>query len=64
MAEFTFPGVYIEEVPTNARPIEGVETSTTAMVGITERGPLRPEIIKSFRSLPEGACLAPLCPWV
>lgn len=27
------PGVYIEEVPTGARPIEGVGTSTAGFVG-------------------------------
>jgi phage tail sheath protein FI len=48
MPEFLFPGVYLEEIPTNFKPIEGVDTSTTAMVGVTERGPLRPELVKSF----------------
>ena len=34
------PGVYIQEVPSGVRPIEGVSTSTAAFVGTTERGPL------------------------
>jgi phage tail sheath protein FI len=31
------PGVYIQEVPSGVRPIEGVSTSTAAFVGTTER---------------------------
>jgi phage tail sheath protein FI len=26
--EYKFPGVYVEEIPTHVRPIEGVPTST------------------------------------
>jgi len=32
-AEVRAPGVYIEEVPAGARPIEGVGTTTTGFVG-------------------------------
>jgi phage tail sheath protein FI len=39
MPEYLAPGVYVEEVDTGAKPIEGVSTSTTGMVGVTERGP-------------------------
>jgi phage tail sheath protein FI len=35
----TYPGVYIEEVPSGVRTIAGVETSITAFVGYTGRGP-------------------------
>jgi len=35
----TFPGVYIEEVPSGVRTITGVATSITAFVGRTLRGP-------------------------
>jgi phage tail sheath protein FI len=35
----SYPGVYIEEVPSGARPIEGVATSITAFLGRTLRGP-------------------------
>jgi uncharacterized protein len=35
----TYPGVYIEEVPSGVRAIAGVETSITAFVGYTGRGP-------------------------
>ena len=43
------PGVFIEEVATRARPIEGVGTSTAAFVGATPSGPLdAPRIVHSF----------------
>jgi phage tail sheath protein FI len=38
MPEYLSPAVYVEEVG-GPRPIEGVSTSTAAMVGVTERGP-------------------------
>jgi hypothetical protein len=34
----TYPGVYIEEVPSGVRTITGVATSVTAFIGRTERG--------------------------
>lgn len=40
MPEYLAPGVYVEEVDTGAKPIEGVSTSTSGMVGVTERGPV------------------------
>ena len=39
MPEYLSPGVYVEEVSTGSKPIEGVSTSTSGMVGMTERGP-------------------------
>ena len=36
----TFPGVYIEEIPSGVRTIVGVSTSTTAFLGYFRRGPL------------------------
>lgn len=36
----TYPGVYIEELPSGVRTIVGVSTSVTAFVGYTPRGPL------------------------
>lgn len=36
----TYPGVYIEEVPSGVRTIAGVSTSVTAFVGATGRGPI------------------------
>ena len=35
----TYPGVYIEEIPSGVRTITGVATSITAFVGRTYRGP-------------------------
>lgn len=40
MPEYLAPGVYVEEIDTGAKPIEGVSTSTAGMVGVTERGPV------------------------
>jgi phage tail sheath protein FI len=39
-AVLSYPGVYIEEVPSGVRTITGVATSITAMVGRARRGPL------------------------
>jgi phage tail sheath protein FI len=36
----SYPGVYIEEIPSGVRSITGVATSITAFVGYTARGPL------------------------
>ncbi len=40
MPEYLAPGVYVEEVDTGSKPIEGVSTSTAGMIGATERGPV------------------------
>ncbi|MDX6511429.1 MAG: uncharacterized protein QOE36_933 [Gaiellaceae bacterium] len=47
MATLLHPGVYVSEVPSGARSIEGAPTSTTIFVGETERGPLGATKIKS-----------------
>ncbi|MFF2545552.1 phage tail sheath family protein [Kitasatospora sp. NPDC058063] len=45
----TYPGVYIEELPSGVRTITAVSTSVTAFVGATRRGPLnQPVTITSF----------------
>jgi uncharacterized protein len=45
----TYPGVYIEEIPSGVRTITGVATSTTAFIGRTSRGPVeRPTQVNSF----------------
>lgn len=36
----TYPGVYIEEIPSGVRPITGVATSIGAFVGYFSRGPM------------------------
>jgi uncharacterized protein len=44
----TFPGVYIEEIPSGVRTITGVATSITAFVGRAFRGPVdTPVVINS-----------------
>lgn len=35
----TYPGVYIEEIPSGVRTITGVSTSVTAFIGRTRKGP-------------------------
>ncbi|MGH9508404.1 MAG: phage tail sheath family protein [Terriglobales bacterium] len=45
----TYPGVYIEEVPSGVRTITGVATSITAFVGRARRGPVNEaETINNF----------------
>ena len=45
----TFPGVYIEEIPSGVRTITGVATSITAFLGWAARGPVNsPTTIHSF----------------
>ncbi|RSM87843.1 phage tail sheath family protein [Kibdelosporangium aridum] len=45
----TYPGVYIEELPSAVRTITGVSTSVTAFVGYTTRGPVNvPVTLTSF----------------
>lgn len=39
MTSVSYPGVYVEEIPGGARPIESAGTSTAAFVGEAERGP-------------------------
>ena len=40
MPEYLSPGVYVEEVSSGAKPLEGVCTSTGAFIGIAQRGPV------------------------
>jgi Bacteriophage tail sheath protein len=48
-AQLTYPGVYIEEVPSGVRTIMGVATSIAAFVGRTARGPVNvPFMCMSF----------------
>ena len=48
MPEYSFPGVYVEEIGIGAKPIEGVSTSTAGFLGETERGPIRPRLVSSW----------------
>jgi phage tail sheath protein FI len=48
-ATLSYPGVYIEEIPSGVRTITGVATSITAFVGLTRRGPINePIMINGF----------------
>lgn len=47
MAVTSYPGVYIEEVPGGARPIEAAGTSTAAFFGVADKGPIG-EVRKIF----------------
>ncbi len=48
-ATLTYPGVYIEEIPSGVRTITGVATSITAFIGRARRGPVNePVIINAF----------------
>jgi hypothetical protein len=48
-AQLTYPGVYIEEVPSAVRTITGAATSIAALVGRTARGPVNePLVLTSF----------------
>src|SRR4051794_19681389 len=40
MPTYLTPGVYVEEVPSTSKPIEGVGTSIAAFVGLAPGGPL------------------------
>ncbi len=46
---YLHPGVYIEEIPSGVKPIEGVGTSTAIFVGQVDKGPVScPELITKF----------------
>jgi uncharacterized protein len=45
----TYPGVYIEEIPSGVRNISGVATSITTFIGRAKQGPVDdPIVINSF----------------
>lgn len=48
MPEYLYPGVYVEEVDTGNKPIEGVSTSTVGFLGLAERGPVKATLLTSF----------------
>jgi len=59
MPELLHPGVYVQEISSGVRPIQGVSTSTAAFIGVTEKGPTpgtilptgkiaRPVLVTSF----------------
>jgi len=49
MPSYLHPGVYVEEIPSGSRPIEGVATSVAAFIGAANRGPIgEPVLIGNF----------------
>ena len=48
-AQLSYPGVYVEEIPSGVRAITGVATSITAFVGRTASGPAEePTLVTSY----------------
>ena len=45
MPQYLSPGVYVEEMPPAARPIEGVSTSVAAFVGLAATGPFNAPVL-------------------
>jgi phage tail sheath protein FI len=66
MPSYLSPGVYVEEVASGSRPIEGVGTSVAAFVGLAPKGPLNEptlvtnwsQYVASFGEFTEGYYLA------
>ncbi|KRV50199.1 phage tail protein [Wenjunlia vitaminophila] len=66
MPSYLTPGVYVEEVQSGARPIEGVGTAVAAFVGFAEKGPFhQPTLVTTweqyaqrFGGFTEGTFLA------
>nr|WP_321465802.1 phage tail sheath C-terminal domain-containing protein [uncultured Desulfobulbus sp.] len=49
MATYLHPGVYIEEIPSGAKPIEGVSTSVAALIGYATQGAIAtPTLVHSW----------------
>src|SRR5260370_24575512 len=66
MPTYLSPGVYVEEVESGSRPIEGVGTAVAAFVGLADQGPVHePTLVTSwaqytrvFGEFVEGSYLA------
>ena len=48
MSEYQSPGVYVEEVQSGSKSVEGVSTSTAGFLGQTERGPVEPRLVTNY----------------
>jgi phage tail sheath protein FI len=54
MPTYLSPGVYVEEVSSGSKPIEGVGTAVAAFVGMAPKGPLnQPTLVTSWRQYVE-----------
>jgi phage tail sheath protein FI len=49
MPQYLHPGVYVQEVPSAVRPIQGVSTSTAAFIGVADKGPVPGTTLPSGR---------------
>ncbi|MGW6261644.1 phage tail sheath family protein [Streptomyces sp. NPDC055085] len=66
MPSYLSPGVYVEEVSSGSRPIEGVGTAVAAFAGFTEKGPFNEptlitnwtQFVQRFGDFVEGCYLA------
>jgi uncharacterized protein len=66
MPNYLAPGVYMEEVSSGSKPIEGVGTAVAAFVGFAEKGPSDEPILvtnwtqftQTFGEFVEGSYLA------
>ncbi|NEC48564.1 phage tail sheath family protein, partial [Actinospica acidiphila] len=66
MPSYLSPGVYVEEVASGSRPIEGVGTSVAAFVGLAPTGPLNEptlvtnwtQFVAAFGAFTDGYYLA------
>ncbi len=66
MPQYLTPGVYVEEVDSGSRPIEGVATAVAAFVGLAKSGPLNEptlvtnwtQFVTTFGDFTEGSYLA------
>src|SRR5487761_1295360 len=66
MPQYLSPGVYVEEVDSGSRPIEGVGTAVAAFIGLAERGPTNQPVLvtnwgqftQTFGDFVEGSYLA------
>ena len=66
MPQYLSPGVYVEEVESGSRPIEGVGTAVAAFVGLAAKGPLNEptlctnwgQFTNTFGEFVEGTYLA------
>ncbi|WP_405059640.1 phage tail sheath subtilisin-like domain-containing protein [Kribbella sp. NBC_01505] len=66
MPSYLSPGVYVEEVSSGSKPIEGVGTAVAAFVGFAGKGPLNEAVlvtnwtqfVETFGQFVEGALLA------
>ena len=66
MPQYLSPGVYVEEVDSGSRPIEGVGTAVAAFIGLAERGPANEPVLvtnwaqftQTFGDFVDGSYLA------